>query len=65
MDGEYRGADNCPTPGPTTGRPVAALLGPEPVPVFAHIGTSADEPGWPNEIHQEWLTRPVGMSTRQ
>jgi len=41
------------------------LLGPQPVPVFAYIGISADRPGWPIEIPERWLTQPVGMRTRQ
>ncbi len=36
-----------------------SLLGDEPVPVFANIGTSADQPGWPIELDSSWLVEPV------
>lgn len=38
---------------------VCNLLGDEPVPVFANIGTSADQPGWPIELDGAWLVEPV------
>lgn len=37
------------------------LLGDEPVPVFANIGTSRDQPGWPIDLDAAWLLEPVGV----
>lgn len=48
--------------GGSTGRVAVTiynLLGDGPVPVFANIGTSADQPGWPIELDAAWLVEPV------
>jgi hypothetical protein len=42
---------------------VCNLLGDEPVPVFAHLGSSADQPGWPIELGTEWLVEPVQVES--
>lgn len=52
--------------GGTTGRVAVTLynlLGDEPVPVFANLGTSADQPGWPIELNAEWLVEPVDLES--
>jgi len=39
------------------------LVGDEPVPVFVHMGPSADQPGWPIELGTEWLVEPVRIES--